>query len=85
MNDFDDQHPAGADISEYFRIKDQYNYLSLDQYLDRRNSFNWLSDICLDCLLMSAPSITGTHQFQVEAKLSDGRTMLSTTTQILLQ
>lgn len=82
MNDFDDRHPAGSDVSEYFRVKENNSYLTLDKYF--ATNYKFRSSHCVDCLLMTAPAITGEHQFQTEARLSDGRTLTSLTTPIML-
>lgn len=86
VNDFDGRHPAGSDVSEYFRVIDSHRYLTLDAYFPRRNyHYGYCSDqLSSDCLLMTAPAITGEHQFQTEARLSDGRTLTSLTTPIML-
>lgn len=86
VNDFDDTHPAGSDVSDYYRISNLNAYTQLDHYVDMYG-FDTLYgpsqlQSTLEILLMTPPTLNTTHQFRIELVLTDGRVMEQMTTPI---
>ncbi len=87
LHDFDLQNAAGADISGYF--KNARSFLSISDYI-KRMAFSYAGDsplqqeIAIDLLLMSAPSIAGLQQFNIQIILSDGRILQQLTKEVSL-
>ncbi|MEM1003530.1 MAG: DUF5034 domain-containing protein [Bacteroidota bacterium] len=76
LNEFDDTHPAGTNINDYFNILWFRDYMPLESFnfgliylpVDPINE-DWMADI----MLLVPPPERGTHQFEVAIELSDGR------------
>ena len=76
VNDFDAQHPAGTDISAYFRLYTWNNFTSIDDYLQKDAkifSYDEPKQIILNALLMQPPASSGVYRFKIVMDLSDGR------------
>jgi hypothetical protein len=86
LQDFDDNHAAGSDVSDYFRISNPSAYTALDDYIDMYGASVVYNrgdlDTSLQILLMTPPTLNTTHQFRVQIELTDGRVLESTTTTI---
>lgn len=94
LNDFDLAHSADSDISDYFKVYQQYFFRTINDYLKSTpngygNSSLVLYDeseleIKVDLLLMTVPTINDQHRFKVEIILSDGRILELETPEIEL-
>ena len=89
LNNFDNQHPAGADVTSLFQVFKASNrsYQSIANYLaSDAPVYNHKLDenVELTLLLMQAPA-EGQHQFHIEIKLSDNRLLSGSTSIITLQ
>ncbi|NII23795.1 DUF5034 domain-containing protein [Pseudoflavitalea sp. X16] len=87
LNDFDGTHPAGSDLSGYFKVYSVYNFMTIEDYLKYMDVTLYAEsqlDTRIDLLLMTAPVLTGQHQFKVQLTLSDGRTLETETSTIEL-
>ena len=87
INDFDDFHPAGSEITDYFKVYQNYSFTPIKEYLNKASKiYSHLSDlqVDIDMLLMTAPIINTKHQFKIQIKLSDGRILTQETTMINL-
>jgi hypothetical protein len=85
--DFDDDHPANSDISEFFRVTDYDAYATIPQYLSTQSSFRYSRfgyskwtltaedqlNFEITLLLLTAPKINSANKFRVDITLSDGR------------
>lgn len=83
--DFDDEHAAGSDVSEYFSISSTSTFSVLSEYVNMHGSDHLYIDQLdgkLDMLLMTPPTDSGAHQFTVEITLSDERVIEQTTNAI---
>lgn len=85
LQNFDDTHAAGSEVSDYFKIYHEFSFAAIADYL--RVSTWTLYDEKelepqLDFLLMTAPVITGEHQFRIQIFLSDGRILETETSTI---
>lgn len=87
LNDFDDTHPADSDISEYFKVHTGMVYRTFQEYTDHPENiyFDKPSREDIEILLMQPPTFTGQHQFRAEIELSDGTTLVATSTLISLE
>ncbi len=88
VNDFDESHRAGADVSEYFKIFQYGSYASIATVviddLMYFGNFDADKNISWDLLLMTAPTNTET-QFQIEIEFINGRTLKETTSVVKLK
>ncbi len=88
-NSFDNNHAANSEITDLFRVYQNYTFSELKHYFAKASvQYSHLSElqIDIDLLLMSVPSTlynTG-HQFKIRLKLSDGRILEQETTMIHL-
>lgn len=76
LNDFDASHPAGSDVSDYFKVFERNNFRPIEPYLKAENTTLFSEEQLkekLDLLLMTAPVLNKSHQFKIEISLSDGR------------
>lgn len=76
LNDFDSEHLANADVSEYFYVKSGNGFTEISKFVENMHSTLYgLSDsgFEFDLLLMFPPTLGPEHQFAVEVELSDGR------------
>ena len=78
LADFDGNHPAGSDVSAYFKSYTPYYFLGIPDYLQKSRTV--LLDESelqarIDLLLMTAPARTGAHRFRVRLTLSDNRVL----------
>jgi len=86
LYDFDATHPAGADLSAYFKQVKYGKFADLENLYDAASQVFYddvLMPLEADVLLIRAPESAGMHTFVVEAQLSDG-TLLSDTTSVQL-
>lgn len=84
VNDFDAEHAANTDVSDYFMVLKDYEYIDLDMFA--RNGANDAANIPLifDMFLLTPPSLNETHQFLVRVDLTDDRVLELRTDTILL-
>jgi hypothetical protein len=80
INQFDSDHPAGADVTDLFRAlsEQEFKYFTVDDYRDRLaiETFGYENrDIDFDIFLMEPSASDGQQQFKVTIELSDGRTL----------
>lgn len=76
LKDFDSEHLADADVSEYFYVRDGNNFTALAKYLDWNLSvaYDYTNpSLEFDLLLMYPPTMGAEQQFAVAIELSDGR------------
>ncbi|WP_276481996.1 DUF5034 domain-containing protein [Paraflavitalea pollutisoli] len=86
-NAFDNTHPAGSDISPYFKVFHNYTLSLLSDYVkDWRPTLFEEADLqpSQDILLMTPPTLGPEHSFKVQYHLSDGRILESTTPSVKL-
>jgi len=94
LYDFDLNHSADSDISDYFKIYNQFSFITITDYLKSDKDYYSNSNLILynendleielDLLLMTAPSINITHKFKIQIVLSDGRILEQETSEIEL-
>jgi hypothetical protein len=87
LYDFDANHPANSDISDYWRELSYEKLLDLDKLKRSLNEmFKNEQDLSksVDILLMHAPTIGVSHQFKIVLTLSNGKTIEQTSTPIYL-
>lgn len=85
--DFDDSHPAGAEISDYFKVFKPYLFSDINHYLvNQENVFVGYKEIVVtfDLLLMTPPASGVQHQFRIEVGLTDGRVLTETAKEVSL-
>lgn len=76
LNDFNSNHSANSEISDYFKVYKYYSFSTIQDYLKNTPAvLNYESDLAIkiDLLLMTAPTIDNQHKFRVQITLSDGR------------
>lgn len=76
LNDFNSNHSANSEISDYFKVFNHYSFSTIQEYLkNTRSVLNYESEfeIKIDLLLMTAPTINNQQKFRVQITLSDGR------------
>lgn len=88
LGDFDNDHPAGSDISSAFKLFREQGFVSITDYLEEKPTVFYMEEnknIVLDALLISPPVNDGDYSFRVEIETSDGRQLIQDTSEILLQ
>lgn len=87
LHNFDGNHLAGSDVSGYFKVYHYFSFSTIEDYI-KRSYLVLYNDrdlaVQTDLLLMTAPAVTGQHQFRVEITLSDGRILANETSTIEL-
>lgn len=80
--DFDANHPAHADISEYFKVFKNNSFTTISNHLEKHSTvvnyedeFDWTFDL----VLMTPPTKNINHSFRVKITLSDNRVLESET------
>lgn len=87
LNAFDELHPAGAEITEYFKRFTHPNFTEISDWVQTKNNTKYdVSDInsSFDILLITAPKELTQHVFKVRISLSDGRVFEATTSSLVL-
>ena len=87
FKDFDSNHLANSDISDYFKVYKKYSFTSIKDYLKNSNLvlFDESSlDMTFDLLLMTPPASSKQQKFKVQITLSDGRILEKETSEIKL-
>ena len=87
LSDFDTIHPANTEITDLFRVYQNYAYTIPKDYFSKiSRQYSHLSDlqVNIDLLLMIAPSISKRQQFKIQMKLSNGKILEQETTMINL-
>lgn len=95
VNNFDVEHPAGAEVTDYFRVYQFYSFTSISEFIKNGSSYGYGTsrwalysndelNSSLNLLLMKAPEPTGMHRFRVRIALSDGRVLEKETREINL-
>lgn len=87
LADFDNDHPAGADLSGYFKVYKPYSYTPIEDFV--KNAPGTLFDerelsTTIDLFLMAVPAVGGDHRFKVQVRLSDGRILEQETSPVKL-
>jgi hypothetical protein len=94
--DFDADHPAQSDVSDYFRVLDSGGLMTIQDFLSNGYSdaapreTRWTMwntedrNLKITLLLMKAPEMGASHKFDVRMKLSDGRSLEAETTLVEL-
>ena len=85
IQNFDGAHPAGSDVSDYFKVYRGFSFTTIGDFL--KTSKQTLFDErelqpLTDFLLMTAPAIVGARRFKVQLTLSDGRVLETETSTI---
>ncbi|RAW00349.1 DUF5034 domain-containing protein [Pseudochryseolinea flava] len=85
---FDEEHGAGSDVSDYFKVGLTGAFTALDDYVNMygHQTLNLNGPIQaheINLLLMTQPE-PGTYQFKLEVTISDGRNFEGTTNEIEL-
>ncbi len=87
LNDFNDEHSAGTEVTGYFKVYNRYTFTPISDFLANHSWEIFDEDALIDhidLLLMTAPSVTGQHQFKLVVTLSDNRTLEYTSTPVQL-
>lgn len=85
LNDFDSNHPANSEVSEYFKIFKGTSFITIEEYVAKRRTTLYSDselEESFDALLMTTPSFNESHQFKILISLSDGRTLEGITSSI---
>ncbi len=84
VNDFDMEHPAGTDVSEYFFSDQEDVYISISDLMLRINGPNFLynGSSTFNLLLLTAPMQGVEHQFNIEIDMTDGRSFIEQTDKV---
>lgn len=80
---FDAAHPAGSDLTAYFKNNKSGKFYDMENLYSKDAQFiydNSLPPFEADVLLIKAPEQSGMHAFVVEAHLVDGTVLKDTTT-----
>ncbi|UXE66480.1 MAG: DUF5034 domain-containing protein [Chryseotalea sp. WA131a] len=93
--DFDSNHPAYSDISEFFKIFNYNSYSTINDYLNSKKNIGYYYgnsawtlydeselEFEMTLLLMTTPKINMNNKFRVQITLSDGRIFEQETTEI---
>lgn len=84
VNDFNIDHPANSEISNYFKVLQANEYHTLGNFIAAGANNEWNRPLIFNMFLLQAPMEAGTHQFLVRIRLSDDRVMEVATETILL-
>lgn len=87
LYDFDANHPANSDISDYWRALSYEKLVELDKLRSSLNEmFKNEQDLSksVDILMIQAPTTGTIHQFKIVLTLSNGKTIEQTSTPIYL-
>lgn len=81
LDDFDVTHPAGADITSYFKVFRGNGYADLEGMFSHARVVYRKPDLddSFNALLMEPPPQSGHYRFRVEVELSDGRLLQAET------
>jgi len=92
--DFDVNHPANSDVSEFFKVQNNNTYYTINEYLNLLNSSGnygnpaWTlydeDDLEFEIvlLLMTPPKLNISNKFRIQMTLSDGRIFENETNEI---
>lgn len=84
-NDFDADHPAGSNITEFFSVFRKYQFSDVDQYLRGKRRLEFQQEYTFpmreeaDVLLMKIPELPGDFQFIIRFVMANGEVMERTT------
>ena len=85
VNNFDDEHFAGSEITSLFRIHPSFSTIERAVASIENTDEHFLrEELILNLLLMFAPTANNLHQFKVQVELSDGRILEQYTTEVEL-
>jgi len=86
LMDFDNTHPAGSDISEYFKVFSNNSFTSIEAFIEQFQKTNEIPSLDFVCnlLLIESSFSSGTFQFKTQALLEDGTSLDNTTSLIEL-
>lgn len=85
LNDFDTNHPANSDVSDYFKVFKGSSFSTIADFIKKYNTILYSDselELTFDVLLMTPPSLNKSHYFKIKITLSDGRTLEGITTSI---
>lgn len=81
--------PAGSEVSQTFKLFQFPEFYEVDQLMSTVNTSSYYSGDSIfqtfDLLLINDEIYTGTHQFEIELHLSDGRVLSSISPKVYLQ
>ncbi len=85
LNNFDVSHPANSDITNYFSFLEATRDISIMEFISTMNQEN-ISRLgsLIDIKLNTFPQTNEAQQFEIEMKISDGRTIKQKTTVVEL-
>lgn len=96
VNDFDDKHLAGSDVSDYFRYVNRNSsngvikkYATLTEFVKEEPTAIFNADFykntkIIDFLMMETPKLGTKHNFRIKIAFSDGRVVEATSLPINL-
>ncbi len=83
MYDFDNNHLANADVSDYFKVYKPYSFSKIADYLKSSKEVQFyiekFLEVDIDLLLMNPPALNTQHKFKVQVTFSDGRILVQET------
>ncbi len=85
---FDNSHPAMSDISDYFKVFEEDDYLDIQNYssaLYPQQPYSFHDSDTLDVLLLTPPVNPGTYQFEVHLNFESGNKIISQCQPVTLQ
>lgn len=86
VNEFDENHPAGSEVTDLFGIFLNNDYYGLYETNELVSRYGGSEDqFSLDMMLMLAPEIAGEHAFEIKVELTDGRVFQLKTASIILE
>ncbi len=87
LNNFDDSHPAGSDISDFFKVFKNDSFITIQEFIGfpERAYYENPDNEIINFYLLKSPSIIGEFRFKIEILLSDGTNLTSVTSAITLE
>ena len=85
LNDFDTNHPANSDISDYFKVFQRSSFITIADYIKSYRTVLYDDnelDLKIDLLLMTPPATSKSYKFEIKITLSDGRILEGESTAI---
>jgi Domain of unknown function (DUF5034) len=85
--DFDNNHLANSEITEYFKVYRYSSFTTIQQYFSTLNLIIYNEnqlEFKTNILLTTPPSINSKHKFRIQINLSDGRKLIQDSPEIEL-
>lgn len=85
-NRFDDNHPAGSDVTTLFKVLRYGNYVSIDSVIARPDTYFKRTEIeFMELYLFTPPGLAGEYSFKVDLLLSNDTHLSAITKSINLK